>query len=44
MAALTTLGFKKAECRRALGELTSCDDALSMEELIRHALALLVPA
>ncbi|MEZ4222363.1 MAG: hypothetical protein R3B13_15605 [Polyangiaceae bacterium] len=43
VAALTAMGFKKSECRRAAVELSSCGDALTMDLLIRRALALLVP-
>ncbi|MEZ4226644.1 MAG: hypothetical protein R3B13_37195 [Polyangiaceae bacterium] len=43
VAALTAMGFRKSECRRAVVELSSCGDALTMDLLIRRALALLVP-
>ncbi|MCA9595318.1 MAG: hypothetical protein KC776_18495, partial [Myxococcales bacterium] len=43
LLALTTQGFKKAEAKRATEKLAGEARTLSREELLRRALALLVP-
>ncbi|MEZ4221303.1 MAG: RuvA C-terminal domain-containing protein [Polyangiaceae bacterium] len=43
VSALTAMGFRKSECRKAVVELVSCGHAGTMDQLIRRALALLVP-
>jgi Holliday junction resolvasome RuvABC DNA-binding subunit len=43
LAALTTMGFKKTESKKALAELAKDVPLLPMELLIRRALALLTP-
>ncbi|MEZ4225418.1 MAG: hypothetical protein R3B13_30985 [Polyangiaceae bacterium] len=43
VSALTAMGFRKSECRKAVVELASCGHAGTMDQLIRRALALLVP-
>ena len=43
LLALTTQGFKKAEAKKATEKLAAEARSLSLEELLRRALALLVP-
>ncbi|MEZ4227222.1 MAG: RuvA C-terminal domain-containing protein [Polyangiaceae bacterium] len=43
VSALTAMGFRTNECRKAVVELASCEGEVTMDQLLRRALASLVP-